>query len=52
MPKEHPKMFQKVANMVPTWAHVGAMFGFKIGFDRKKMPPEKAPENTTKTNAK
>ena len=27
MPKEHPKMSRKVANMVPTWVQVGAMLG-------------------------
>ena len=30
MPKEHPKMSKKVANMVPKWAQVGAMLGSKI----------------------
>ena len=36
MPKEHPKMYQKVVNMAPTWAQVGAMLGSKIVLDVSK----------------
>ena len=29
MPKEHSKMYQKVANMAPAWTQVGAMLGVR-----------------------
>ena len=41
MPKEHPKMYQKVVNMAPTWAQVGAMLGSKIVLDTSKSDTEK-----------
>ena len=34
-------MFQKVANMAPTWAQVGAMLGSKIVLDTSKSDTEK-----------
>ena len=49
MPKEHPKMSQKVANMAPTWAQVGAMLGSKIVLDRKKTLPKTTPKKTPKS---
>ena len=36
MPKQHPKRSQKVANMAPKWAQVGAMLGSKIYLDASK----------------
>ena len=41
MPKEHPKMYEKVVNMAPTWAQVGAMLGSKIVLDTSKSDTEK-----------
>ena len=34
-------MYQKVANMAPTWAQVGAMLGSKIVLERRKNDTEK-----------
>ena len=48
MPKQHPKMSQKVANMGPKWAQVGAMLGAKIDLD----PPKSEEKTTTKTTPK
>ena len=36
MPKRHPKMSQKVPNMVPKSAQVGVMLGSKIVLDVSK----------------
>ena len=46
MPKQHPKRSQKVANMAPKWAQVGAMLGSKIVLD----PPKSEEKTTPKTS--
>ena len=48
MPKEHPKMYQKVVNMAPTWAQVGAMLGSKIVLDTSKSEEKTTPKKTSK----
>ena len=45
MPKGHPKMYKKVANMVPKWAQVGAMLCSKIVLNASKSG--KGTENRT-----
>ena len=58
MPKEHPKMVQKVPNMAPKSAQVGAMLGSKTVLDppkteekaTPKTPQQKAPQNTRNIN--
>ena len=47
MPKEHPKMSQKVANRVPTWGQVGAMLGSKIVLSASKSEKKNDTENGT-----
>ena len=39
-------MSQKVANMAPTWAQVGAMLGSKIVLDPFKSEEKATPRNT------
>ena len=46
MPKQHPKRSQKVVNMAPKWAQVGAMLGSKIVLD----PPKSEEKTTPKTS--
>ena len=49
-------MSQKVANMAPTWAQVGAMLGSKIVLDtpksEEKTTPKTAPKNNPKNSKK
>ena len=44
-------MFQKVANMAPTWAQVGAMLGSKIVLDTSKSDTEKNIQKHKPVNA-
>ena len=48
MPKQHPKRSQKVANMAPKWAQVGAMLASKTVLD----PPKSAQKTTANTTPK
>ena len=48
MPKEHPKMSQKVPNMAPKSAQVGVMLGSKTVLD----PPKSEEKTTLKTRLK
>ena len=48
MPKRHPKMSQKVPNMAPKSAQVGAMLGSKAVLD----PPKSEEKTTPKTRQK
>ena len=52
MPKEHPKMSQKVANMAPNWAQVGVMVGSKIVLDVSKGAKNRIPEGIRKKDPK
>ena len=51
MPKEHPKMYQKVVNMAPAWTQVGAMLGSKIVLDTSKSDTEKNIQKQKPVNA-
>ena len=45
-------MYQKVVNMAPTWAQVGAMLGSKIVLDPPKSEEKTTPKTTPKNNPK
>ena len=45
-------MYQKVVNMAPTWAQVGAMLGSKIVLDTSKSDTENNTEKTARKTAK
>ena len=48
LPRQHPKMSQKVPNMAPKSAQVGAMLGSKTVLD----PPKSEEKTTPKTRQK
>ena len=47
MPKEHPKILQKVANMAPAWAQVGTMLGARDRPGTTDADPSIDPANHT-----
>ena len=52
MPKQHPKISQKVANTAPKSTQVGAMLGSKTVLDPPKSEEKTTPKTTPKKKPK